>query len=1213
MVWNFSPLEVYSERVRERLSDEFVYREPLRLEQLMNLILRGELPSSRVINLSRELPRRRADLSFYTTEQRRGVLNDEFPGFISRMDNFLGLETDTWREQIRESSERYFMNTPVERIVSHVENELRFSELKPELEKQILENFLIRKYKLEGTVEWRLEDFFDNLGITSRCRQIVLVKPLENKAVYKLSNDFSDRVTYYHSKTSLINMPSRERKINNYITLTLSKYERSKDVALVIIEEIPSRQRSKAPQLKITIEIPGERRLGDVETDGAYGTTVVKYFQNCILDQTLLGLVERINYRIFDLQLFTRAYDLESVRHYLLDLSIHPVYKYVLFPHHRNKVDDQKFVFRGLSPTDGIPGSKKVVIDIQGKGILFRTTQTSDLFDVYDILAILLAHGRRTPSLNVLGIPGEDKSLEPIDIPKEGEEVMRMDVVEKTGDGEYILREAIFFDSHFTDVCNKPNEKDILRGGELSEDFGFFPPESLVRKIESEGRFSFPKYESQRVKVKLNYRTSGKDYILGKRKIPKAVRDSMAAKGNYAFIFDFFPCKKEGRGLGVSDWGISVVSGDDVKGDYVLDENKDEVLPGRFAKVQLNFFDSLRSFGGQVLRTGVKESKESFVEASAFASQTDRDFRQWLSSDAGSRVLVGSLPQFPDISEREFQSLISQMLNTFADSKYLIRLVEEYTGRNIVVMNYAEKKILEYALYETPHGAYPPNIFEHLSRNRGRKTLVLLRRSYEFLPDQYDVLVETSPDMKRMETEFDTDRVVSFLREKISLADIDVYSGRNPESVSLIDLSSSSPISLQSEEIGELDQVTDSLGARSATTYVWNDTLYPCMHMNPGAPNPNLPVKPLYEFLVQKRPSVYDLFKGGSPWKRYPVSGVGITSLYKEKYVTSVFLEVGAQPLCLLVSATPYDQTMRNLFSGKSEMETPDPYISNQFRETEYRFNDILFRRAFGTMLVELLLRVLFVEFVEKMRREGPVFDRVWRDGLLKLVSSEEKNLETVELKTFYYTIRDVKKLRGFLPQNPIRNLSSMEYLGKFFDGHIRCFSRGMYEKLYSQVLLFETILPTVPELQGLGGVPAFIYKTDIYDSTAILIESPRSVTGIETNLKTPNQYNLWQTRSQTSLEKITLYDSLLPEFFEASFTLSPLIGFYGSKGTGLWSIRPPLGTHNQEMGVIKTTTKLGARSDIPRIAYLRDSETIQVGAYEDEEDKRVLVLERVL
>lgn len=1211
MVWNFSPLEVYSERVRERLSDEFVYREPLRLEQLMNLILRGELPSSRVVNLSRELPRRKGSLSFETSERRREILVEEFPGFISRMDNFLGLETDTWREQIRESSERYFMNTPIERISNHVEGELRFSELKPELEKQILENFLIRKYKLEGTVEWRLEDFFDNLRITSQCRQIVLVKPLENKAMYKLSNDFSDHVTFYHSKTPLINMPSRERKTNNYITLTLSKYERSKDVALVIIEEIPSRQRSKSPQLKITIEIPGEKRLGSLETDGAYGTTVVKYFQNCILDPGLLALVEGINYRIFDLQLFTRTYDLESVRHYLLDLSIHPVYKHVLFSQHRNKVDDQKFVFRGLSPLDGVPGSKKVIIDIQSKGILFRTTQTSDLFDVYDILTILLSYGRRTPSLNFLGIPGEDKSLDPIDIPKEGEEALRMDVVEKIGDGEYILREAIFFDSHFTDVCNKPNEKDILRGGELSEDFGFFPPESLVRKIESEGRFRFPKYESQRVKVKLNYRTSGKDYILGKRKIPKAVRDSMAAKGNYAFIFDFFPCKKEGRGLGVSDWGISAVSGDDVKADYVLDENKDEILPGRFAKVQLNFFDSLRSFEGQILRTGVKESKESFLEASAFASKTDRDFRQWLSSEVGNKILVGSLPQFPDISDREFQILVSNMLNTFADSKYFIRLVEEYVNRNIVVMNYVEKKILEYALYETPHGAYPPDIFDHLSRNIGRKTLVLLRRSYEFLPDQYDVLVEASPDMKRMETEFDTERVIRFLRGKISLADIDVYSAKNPESVSLIDLSSISPTSIP--ETRELDQVTDSLGARSATTYVWNETLYPCMYMNPGAPNPNLPVKPLYEFLVQKRPSVYDLFKGGSPWKKYPVTGVGITSLYKKKYVTSVFLEVGVQLLCLLVSVTPYDQTMKNLFAGKPEMETPDPYISNQFRETEYRFNDVLFRRAFGGMLVGLLLKVLFVEFVEKMRREGPVFDRVWRDGLLKLVSSGEKNLETVELKTFYYIIRDVKKLRGFLPQNPIRQLSSMEYLGKFFDGHIRCFSRGMYEKLYSQVLLFEKILPTIPELQGLGGVPAFIYKTDIYDSTAILIESPGSVTGIEPDLKTPNQYNLWQIRSQTSLEKITLYDSLLPEFFETDFTLSPLIGFYGSKGTGLWSIRPPMGTYNQEMGVVKTTTKLGSRSDIPKIAYVRDSETIQVGAYEDEEDKRVLVLERVL
>ncbi|MEB3184437.1 MAG: hypothetical protein VKM97_00985, partial [Cyanobacteriota bacterium] len=1198
------------------MSDEFVYRSPLELPQLMNLILKREVPGTRVHNLSEELPTRKEQLMILlTSEGVREEMGREYPNFIPRLDNFIGLDTEVWKTQIRELSQRYLNDTPVRRVARFVEG-LKFTEIRDSVLRQLVNNFSIRKYKLRGTFEWRLEDLFDVLGVTEHCRQIVLVKPLENKILHKLTNRFGDRTSTVHSKTSLIQIPSRERKLNNYIGMTISKYDRSRDVAVVIIEEIPGRQKTKQPLLQITVEIPGERRLGDVETDGAYGTTVLKYFLDCVSrrdrerERELLSRLQKIQYQVFDVQLFTRSYDLEAVRYVLTEMSMHPDFQPVFFSQNRNKVDDQRFILRGFPLSENTGGVRKVLVDIQSKGVVFQSL-TGDLFDIYDIASLMIAYAARRGEINPFGIPGMGRSLLAVSREEGGEGELRMDVVEKTGEGEYILREAIFFDSHFSDVCNKPAEKDILRGGELEEDFGYFPPKELIDKLESEGRFSFPYYESQKIKVKLNYVGEKKSYVLGKRKIPKSVRDSMAAKGNYAFIFDFFPCRKEGKDLSFQLWERDeTTTAEDVKAEYILDENKDEILPGRYGKVQLNFFDSLRSSdSGEILRTGVPESPVSFIEAAKFASGRNfiRDFKEWVSHPSTKTKLISLLPQFPDISEGELEERIKGMLSTFVDSRYLIRIVEEFVGMNIVVMSYVEKGGLEYALYETPLGVYTPNIFEHLHRNLDRETILLLRRSYQYLPDQYDVLVE-KPTRKT----FSTARVIDFLKNKISLADIDVHPSKTLDTTSLIDLSMGR--SLDIPRVGEESQVIDTTGSRSGTLYKIGEGFYPCFHLNPGTPDPKLPLINLYDFLLKPRPTIYEVLKDGSPWKKFPIVGVGVTKIYKEEYITSLYLYADSHPLCLLVKITPRDETMKKLFAGKPLMETPDPYISNQMRDTNFRFNDVILRRSFGKMLGGFLLQILFVELVERSRKQGiepldPGY-KSWRERLITLDEDPKtKTIETAGLEIFYKMIQDIKSLSGIIPQNPLKNLSSLEHLGKFFSGgSIRCPSKRMYAKLLSQLQLMERVITTVPELQGLGGVPFAVYRIQgLYDMTTVLSESPDSVLGMESDLKHPDQYLLWQTRCQTSLDRVTLYDSILPEFFDSTFQLSPLIGFYGSRNTGLWSIRPPVSQPNREMGVVKVSTKMGqGKNDISRFNYMDGKEILQIGAQEDSEDRSV-------
>jgi len=1209
MSWGFSPLEVYTERVRKGLSDEFLYRSPVRLDQIIDLILRGNLPTPEIVDLTERLPRRRQQLAMYQTgEGLRNALLSEFPRFATRMDSFLGLEPEAWRGILAEESVRYFTNTPVREISDYLESEIRFSELREDIGRQLSKNFFIRKYKLTGVLEWRLEDLFDKLNVTNECRQIVLVKPLENKALYKLSNTFTDPASTYHSKISLVQTSSRERRVNNYIGLTLSKYKDSKDVAVVMIEEIPSAQKSKRPELRISVEIPGEKRMDDVETDGAYGTTVLKYLHDCVANPRLLAKLKAVEYSIYDLQLFTTAYDSDAIRQYLLDMSMHPILRHITFSEHKNKVDEQKFILRDLSTSDSTHGPRRVVVDIQARGVVFQASRGSDLFDVYDLISILLAYGIRKPGLNILG---DVKTLNPVAV-TQGSTPLTMDVVEKIGGNEFVLREAVFFDTHYADVCNKPTDKDILTGEALEEDYGFYPPESLVRKIESEGRFSFPNYNTQRVRVKLNYRTERKNYILGKRKIPKAVRDSMAARGNYAFLFDFFPCRREGTNLSPADWDGGEIFTEETKGDHILDESKDDIPPGRFGRVQHGFFDTLRSNeANMILRTGVRESPYSFLDAVIFATESQNtNFREWVRREARNRVLVEALPQFPDVSQEELLKSVNSMLDGFVESRYVIRLVEEFVKANIVVMSYVEREgTPEYALYESPHGIHPPNVFEYLARHTERPTVILLRRKYEFLPDQYDVLVEMGDDAQLTKT-FRTPTVTRFLKSRITLAAVDIIHPEKLDTAALIDLSSQTPIAIPG--LREVAQIIDSLGARAGSVFQANGVSYPCLYTEPTPPDPQTPLEQLNEFLLRPRPTIQDILSGGGVWASSVVAGVGITSLYSVTILSSLYMWVGSRILCVLVRPVTWDTTLRSKFSGKPLLETPDPYVGNQFKETGFRFNDILFRLDFGKTLTTMLMKVLFIEYVERVKREGVTMGsdyETWKAGLLRLVDgTNAKNVETTELRRFLYMVRDLKSLDGYYPQNPIRNLQPLEFIGKFFEGGaIRCFSRGMYDKLLSQISLLEK---TVFLFEGLGGVPANIYKTDIYDSSTILSEPPGAVLVMEPDIKSPDNYRLWQMRCQTSVEDVTLFDSLPPELFETTFTLNPVLGFYGGRGTGLWSIRPP-GPGRGDIPVLKTSARHGSRSDIPRIGYQSDS--LQVATHEDTENTRVIFMERVL
>lgn len=1158
-------------------------RRPMTVGEMIDYVMYSIFPSPRVENIRTRIAEVDALLTDLTFDEKRERLVQMFPRHVSWVDTYLGLGRDQWQSLMEERWREYEETSPMVEFYDKVAS--RWS-VDGDLQWTISEDFFVRGYKIRGYVRWSLEALFDSINVTEECRQIVYVNPMEDKVMYKVSTRFDDPMTAAHAKKVLYPMSGMENNKNNYVALTLTKGIGSTDIVLVVIEDIPPEDYLSFPRLKITFEIPRERgRDPALEREGAYGTTALTYFRRLFSDRSprereLRDAIENTSFSVFDVEFFSRRYNPDYMRGLFFHFSSLPETRMFIFSDNRIKVDEQRFVVR--NPVDGTP---RVTGVVQEAGVLFRSP-TGDLIDVLDVVGMLRSYAESHPTINPLGVlPSPIYSVRetPRDLAA-GEEFV-IDIIENVL-GEKVPRKAILFESSFNDVCNKRDDKPEF-GYDLdpsSDDVGYYPPRSVIDSLRAEG-YEFPRYETQRVPIRLNYGTK----ILGRRKISRAVRDEMAFRGNYAFLFGFFPCKRSGVTIRPVDWeGVGVGEADEmerVASGYVFDDLKTEIPPGRFGTVRAGFFDPILPMdSNQILRMGVPESGYSLLHAVHYATR-------------GSYVLAtgpvlaelranaaGAIPQFPDLVLSDIEREIERALTSgFFDSQLFLGAVEETFGIHLVVMEYEESDARRYVSYEFPRGAIKRNVFERLSRNPSRRTVIVLRRRFKVIDDQYDLLVHTPDpkDLKKSSGTFSTPDVLSFLRNRLTLVDARIELSRSAEKTSFVDLYSG-----KTSNLSVVAQVVDSLGGRSAAVVSVGGMQIPVVYTSPEEIDNTLDIISLRDFVAKPRPSIADVYLTG-PLRNLPLVGVGVTTLTRKTLASSLYLATPSQTIIVLVSPEPLTEAT---FPGAvpTRFETPDPYIIQQFtsgvagRDGGSSAFTVIYRRSVLKELVTILMSILFLEVLERFLQYGFSSEEyvAWRNNLFATYPHRDPAPFTPDNLSHPYVTRlafEIRSFQGYLPRNPMKTiyLASQGAIRAFIGGpdenslQFLCFSPEMLTRLEGQLRMFEEIIPTIPEFAEGAVPPLFAYRVSgIYDNILLLSQSREAVLGIEDLGAT--KYAFWGERCQLPNARYEIYDNLAKDLFRARSKLYPITGFFARENTGLWAIRPASDTPDNDRVVYR-------------------------------------------
>lgn len=270
------------------------------------------------------------------------------------------------------------------------------------------------------------------------------------------------------------------------------------------------------------------------------------------------------------------------------------------------------------------------------------------------------------------------------------------------------------------------------------------------------------------------------------RNAPRRLRDAFAGLGNnHAHVFDKTIC------LASREKDDEEVARETATG-YSLDSTKDEIPWGKDAEVDAGFLPSILGGGGSLLRWGVPETGYSSFLATAYGVLSDAKGRKptlpELYSELKSFIrdlrgadrskyflplwkffpgsgftgfiqgvidpLVEDMNRITTVTETE----VSDHSTRFMDNRVFSRAYGIYYGKNIVAMEYIEKNNDSYEPLELDRlcYAYPEepryiledglatDIFDHL--DPARETIVLLRRSYQHLNPQYDLLVRREPN-----------------------------------------------------------------------------------------------------------------------------------------------------------------------------------------------------------------------------------------------------------------------------------------------------------------------------------------------------------------------------------------------------------------------------------------------------------------------------------
>jgi len=1160
----------------------------LKVEDMMNYILRGEIPRLQILSFKDEIDTllKSRDFQTMSSEGKELYLENNYPDFRNWFESVIAGE-NVWKMAVQREFDNPQYTEPLKGIVDYLDGN-RFTESIPEIVREISENFRVRKYRMRASFRGNIDNLFDSLNITDKCLQIVLVKPIEDKVVYKLSNKFGEKITKIHSQRPLVGMPSRRNKLEPYIGMTFTKNKSSNKVVTVLIEEKPAKTSYEQTELEIIFE----------NLEDADGEVVLKYFYQTFSDITSRGKllkeeIMRLQFNVFDVEIATSVYNKNYLRQAFVNLSSVPALRPFLFTESSNRLDEQRVCLRGIT------GKVRSRVDFQEKMVVFSSQK--DIFEIFDLISLVLAYSYQNPLLSLF--EPLEKFLKREQQDESTQNRYEMDIIE-IKDGERILKKARFFDSVYSKVCNKPENVPTL-GDSIDVTnpdviFDYFPSEKLIKALTESGQYEFPKYRSQRIPIQLYYgsgvkgkKAETKVRVLGKRPIPRERRDELATSDNLSYIFGYFPCvvtmkrteyEKNKKAILEQTIGVSDETEEDEEQstgveDYIFDETKDEIPSGRLAKTQLNFFNVLKTKPtNDILRTGVEESPASFFQAVLKGSGVSDSFEnsvQGLVSKLGSdrKILQAGISQFPDSKPEEIRQKFIKSLTSFLDSKYYVNIVGEHLNVNVVVLQYSTSEgALDYAVFERPNGQLPPNVFEQL--NVGRKTVVVIRRIYQTLPDQYDLLVEFDPLQNSLTTQFETERIKRFLRERIALIDISPDIADGGETTRITDLTVQrnfkTPVTFK-----EQYQVIDSTGSRIGTVFVSNDRIYPVVHAYPTTPAIGLGFTDFINFLDLPRPSVLNIIR---EMRGSKLVGSGYTTLAKDKYLTSVLID----DMFFLCQPTVVNDDLKTLLRNTAEIETPDPYILRQFSEGSDP-QTLLLKRGFADLISFFILQVLFIEVLERYIVKNTFETRTYRDWRKKILSLEINreipSAENIPETNLLSIVGEIKSLMGEIPNSPISKLSSLTFLSGFFtpEGLIRCYSEQMFDRLDFQLEVFEQVIPSLP-IQN--NIPRSVYRIrGVYDSMTSLSQSAESITGVGT--LTQNAYARWQEECRTSFENTNIYPGITKQFFEISKE-EPVLGFHGSRGTGLWVI--------QSEGDAATESYPILNNSIPNVIYQKET-----------------------
>lgn len=1173
-------------------------------DKMIKYVLLGRLPEIEIISFAEEVINLYSYEEFVNldSDERREYLIRSYPNFARWADD-ASVGLDSWIRVIGEEFEKQPSEfTKLASLVSSFD--LRG------VAGDLVDNFKVRKYKLKGVTKGNIETLFDSLGITDKCRQIVFVNPLQDKVLYKLSNTFGDKFTKIHSQRQLLDVPSRRNVKNSYIGMTFNKNKISNKVVTVFIDERVSVNEFDESDLEIVFE----------NLEDADGEVVLNYFKQALIGSKFKSQIENIKFEVYDVELKTSQYNQSYVRQALIDLSSNPVLRKFLSSESRMYIDDQRFALRDLA------GKFRSKADFQEKFIVFSS---ESLFDVFNLVSLFLGYAFDKPSINILSIADKFEKdrrrgdMEGIEGRGDEREIVMDVIVDR--EGEQVLKRVRFFDSIYRKVCNKPEnvpsywklgsipesvKQELEIGSEESDSFEdkvarslkyeFFPSRKLINSLKTSG-YIFPKYESQRALIQIIYgettigkKKKGVVKVLGRRAIPRERKDEMATSiltteedDNLAYILGYFPCvinmdkdKYNSNKQAIKEqvyFEMESEEGEQTTTEYIYDETKNEIPVGRKARTQAGFFDLLRNTSSEVvLRRGVAEGPDSFLKAALVASTVDQDL---FSDDIYSRnILSEGIPQFPDSKLEEIRTYVENSGKTFMDSRYLVNIVAGLVDVNIVVMKYNEDpRNLEYAFYESPVGTVPANVFVRLDKRK--RTIVLLRRRYKTIPDQYDYLTTESSSL------FDTAKVIDFLRTKIAILDLAPEIADNTSSkIRLVDLSQSmNMLTTVFKRYPVTYQTVDSVGRRIGSLHVINKKEFPIIHAYPLEPITGVYNIEFIQLLGYTRPSIADVI---SLLDIKKFTGAGYTKTVKNTYITSLLIE----DVIILCQPALLNEDLEKFLEGTVEIETPDPYISRQFIEGE-DLQTMLLKRKYGDVVVSFILQVMFTDALEYY-----VANQTFEDyGVLKR-SSQGSSEPTMQILTLL--VSKIKGLMGEIPPSPIQTLAAKEGFGALFsnDGVIMCYSDKMYKKLESQLGIFQRLIPALG-ITEVRGIPRIVRRIQgLYDGLVALARSRESFNGMGT--LDSNDYKAWQDKCKTALESSSIYNYIDDGFFTTSRE-DPNLGFFGKKGVGLWVIQAKEG--GKEYPVIE--------EELPEIV-LKQNSTVPVFRYGSDNQ---LVLKRIV